>query len=142
MDSVCDASLFILEMCLTTNITKIKVETIANSRLLTTQETSKPNPQKAKLTLRFGIKMPKTNKTQADKAAIEDPIIEDNDTCFEILRVMRNAIKLNPNVIQEVAMAKPAKLATALPPLKSANIGQQCPMVAPKGATINIVKPL
>lgn len=140
-DSVCDASLFIFDLCLTTNITKIKVETIANSRLLTTQEMSFPNPQKHKLTLRFGMQIPKTKMIHEDMAATEEPTIDDKETCFDFLRVMRNAIKLNPNVIHEVAIAKPAKLDTAFPPLKCAYIGQQCPMVAPKGAIINIVKP-
>lgn len=82
------------------------------------------------------------NMTQEDNAATQDPIMEESDTCFDNLRVTRNAIKLNPNVIQQVARAKPAKLATAFPPLKPANIGQQCPIVAPKGASIKIVKPL
>ncbi len=57
------------------------------------------------------MQTPRTNKIQDDNAATNDPTIEERETCFEILRVTRN-------VIHEVAMAKPAKLATALPPLK------------------------
>ena len=101
-----------------TSIAKIKVEAIANSRLEMTQETSDPNPQKTKLTLRFGTQTLRMNKIQADNAATDEPMIEERETCFEILRVIRKAIKLIPNVIHEVAIAKPAKLATAFPPLK------------------------
>ena len=107
-----------------------------------TQNDSKPNPQKAKFTFKFGMQTDRTNKIQDPTIATVDPIIEESETCLEILRVMRKATKLRPNVNQQVAMAKPAKLATAFPPLKLANIGQQCPRVAPKGATINIANPL
>ena len=117
-DSVCDASRFIFEMCLITRTTAIKFEAIANSRLATTQNGSSPNPQKARLVFKFGAKTEMTNKFQAPSIATTDPIIEESETCFEILSVIRKAIKLSPNVNQHVAMAKPAKLATAFPPLK------------------------
>ena len=107
-----------LVLCLTIKMTVIKVETTANSNEATTQLTLFPNPQKAKFTFKLGTQTLKIIKTQELIMATNDEIIEERETCFEILRVMRKAIKLNPNVIQQVAMAKPAKLATAFPPLK------------------------
>ena len=57
-------------------------------------------------------------------------IMDDNETYFDMYKAMKKTTSKNKNKNGSYPSTTPADVATALPPLKLANIGNICPMAA------------
>ena len=83
------------------------VEVIANSRFAIDQSSTKPKPQKHKLTLIL-VLIERIKRAHESKAANVAPIMEESDTYLDFFKVIPNAKKLSKKIAQLVEKANPA----------------------------------